>query len=282
MNRRCLRQGIRLVEVLLVIGAIGILVGLLLPVIQVARDNNARIWSQNNLKQIGIGINKFGVSHNNTLPNAGTQPGTTAAPYNGSSYWFCGGAPTGNLALAVPAPYIGAAAAPTFTGGILSQMEGNTKNLLAWNDPSTSNNPGLACSYSIPAYWGTLSNGTGNLFLPASFPRGTSQCIGVAEMCSNNVTFNQINAFGPVGAEIYSTKEELLANLKTNPNANNGSAAPGTRTIGNPATAFSLGGLQAVFMDGSVKVITPAENTATGFSANCHPDDCPGFRDTTW
>jgi hypothetical protein len=249
--------------------------------IQIVREADARTQSKNNLKEIGIAINGYALSNKGQLPNAGTQAGTTSAPFNGSSYWFCGGFPAG--ANEAGSPYTGPAPGPTFIGGILSQMKGNTKCLLDPLDPSVIfAPPGTACSYSIPAYWGTLSNGTGNLLMPASFPRGVGQSIGVAEMCTNNVDFNKINAFGPVGKEIYTTSDVLLANLKAFPAANNGSAAPGTGTIGNPATAFSLSGLQVVLMDGSVKTITPNNNTATGFSDDCHPNDCDSGLDPNW
>jgi prepilin-type N-terminal cleavage/methylation domain-containing protein len=53
------RGGFTLVELLVVIAIIGVLVGLLLPAVQAARESARRSSCQNNLKQIGLGLQNY-------------------------------------------------------------------------------------------------------------------------------------------------------------------------------------------------------------------------------
>jgi prepilin-type N-terminal cleavage/methylation domain-containing protein len=77
-------HGFTLVELLVVIGIIGVLVGLIVPAVQSARESARRSSCTNNARQLTLAVQGYASARRHFPPSMLHAPGTTFVSNNGS------------------------------------------------------------------------------------------------------------------------------------------------------------------------------------------------------
>jgi prepilin-type N-terminal cleavage/methylation domain-containing protein len=188
MTNRSWRRGFTLIELLVVIAIIGILVALLLPAVQAARDASRRTQSKNNLKQLGIAVHQLHDAYKITPPMYGSYPAKTNNPPLGTVFFhLLPGLEQSNLhdlgpdvARSSPLVVLRAPSDPSYGIGTYTL----TVDIPAWSDPANTT-------------WG-LSSYSANWQL---FGDEGAKFADIVDGLSNTIMFNEKYAVAsrPVG-----------------------------------------------------------------------------------
>lgn len=91
------RHGLTLIELLVVTAIIGILLALILPAVQKAREAAARVACMNNLQQIGLATQQLHDTHGKLPPTEGAPPGMSNKNFGPITFWILPYLEQGNL-----------------------------------------------------------------------------------------------------------------------------------------------------------------------------------------
>ena len=81
-------RGFTLIELLVVITIIGVLIGLLIPAVQAAREYARRVQCGNNMKQLGLGMTSYLEAHGRFPPGAISWEGEYKGKREGPGDWY--------------------------------------------------------------------------------------------------------------------------------------------------------------------------------------------------
>ena len=243
------RAGFTLIELLVVIAIIGVLIALLLPAVQAAREAARRAMCVNNLNQIGLALQNYEAAHE-VLPPGVVDPGGPIVDAS-KGYQF------GWIAQILP-HLDGRNVYDSLNFTLGAYAPGNdtatfvTLNVLLCPSDPTRNSPAYAgCHHDVEAP--IAADNMGVFFLNSAIALddirdGLSRTIFVGERRG-----------GGSGLGWASGTSSSLRNTGTRPNGTPARAPGGPSPVGGYGS-WHFGGANLLFGDGSVKLIKTAIN----------------------
>ena len=187
------RRAFTLVELLVVIAIIGILVSMLLPAVQSAREAARRLQCKNNMKQIGLALHNYHTAHS-TLPYGANFPGGKGGTWAAMILPFLEQQNVYDkfdFTKAVHDP-ANAVATKTVIAGYICPADGDTsKALLGGRIQTTTHNAAGSMGLWYPASMGPTRDGTSAatscIYCAASPQVGSFCCANTGDYGPNGV-----------------------------------------------------------------------------------------------
>ncbi|MBI3862310.1 MAG: DUF1559 domain-containing protein [Planctomycetia bacterium] len=167
------RRGFTLIELLVVIAIISVLVALLLPAVQQAREAARRTQCRNNLKQLGLALHNYHSAHN-TFP-----PGYVAGaayPATSNGWGWC----------AQLLPHLDQT--PLYNSINFQAPIENAANL-PWLAKTL---PGMLCPSDLTGGSFSISDATGTVMIPAAAPASYAATVGDDDSEADALTGNGV------------------------------------------------------------------------------------------
>ena len=275
------RKGFTLVELLVVIAIIGILIALLLPAVQAAREAARRSQCSNNLKQIGLGLHNYHDT-NKTFPPAhvyNTATGYTATGFNGPPMWAwsalilpfveqkplydaCGitqGVPMDQRFAQIQTK-LTAYRCPSDTS------PANNKRQWTWGNTSIDPGPGTSNYMAMTGTQQSCNDNCNGSFLRnrgmgfADITDGSSNTIGVGERCwqlqgNNNNTLYRAGVWAGTASSNHS-KDWMYDSLCHSERPINPTAWADWDAVNSAIASMHPGGAMVVLLDGSTRFLS--------------------------
>ncbi|WP_425615579.1 DUF1559 domain-containing protein [Anatilimnocola sp. NA78] len=289
------RNGFTLVELLVVIAIIGVLVALLLPAVQAAREAARRMSCGSNLRQVGIALQNYHDTHGYFPPRSFTNPGRNwmlvILPYiEGRAIYekYDQTKPFGNAAnqVAVNSP-VKVYTCPSSPGGITRKVN------VGGNRTATVSDYGICHivsndAYNVnnvprpPARQGIMSEEDVGIRI-AEVQDGTSNTIIVLEDAGrpqfwvrrkkgpDDINFDPCGKADVAGGVVKGAAwADPAGEFTLHSYANDGLSCPGPCIMNcsnnNEAYSFHPGGINVAFADGSVRLLSESLKQATYFA----------------
>jgi prepilin-type N-terminal cleavage/methylation domain-containing protein/prepilin-type processing-associated H-X9-DG protein len=286
-SQRLIRGGFTLIELLVVIAIIAVLLSLLLPAVQAAREAGRRLQCTNNLKQLGLGMHNY-ESSNGVLPPEMVLTFNSAGAVFWKSSWGVSSRITPYLELGAlynAINYTNKTTDPSNATAVSTQLQificPSEVNQQAF---TSTNAAGATTTYGISNYgwcegtWYMFGGFAGGGLNPSAFgPNASRQFASFTDGLSNTLLGAEVKTYmpayhdcgavpppGPTGVSAYPDIPTVLASVAAAPSSGCKLATASPGMLGGGHTRWCNGNS---FYDGFTTALTPNTQSPAGSPA---------------